>query len=114
MFITHRGCRILRLDYSGMTIAQATAAMERSHAVIASEPQHSVRALTFWDTPLSQSSAEIIRKHVAANTPFIRASAVVTPRPLQNVFFESLSSGGRQRLRAFHDEEQAKDWLAEQ
>jgi hypothetical protein len=113
-FIVHRGCRILRIDYSGMPIAEAAAAMERAQAVIASEPQHSVRALTIWDTPLSQSSAEMVRRHVAMNTPFIYASAVVTARRVQDVFFESLNVAGRARLTIFEDEEQAKDWLAEQ
>jgi hypothetical protein len=113
-FIVHRGCRILRIDYSGMTIAEAGAALERAQTVIASEPQRSVRALTIWDAPLSQSSAEMIRRHVAVNTPFIHASAVVTARRVQDVFFESLKVGGRPRLKIFEDEEQAKDWLAQQ
>ncbi len=117
VFVEHRGRKILRLDYSGMPLSQVITAMHDNMKVIASQPPNSVLALTLWSAPLTQEAAEIFRRHVAQNTPYIRGSAVVAPRPLQRVFFENIMVDWRGRLHgrleAFEDEQQAMDWLAD-
>lgn len=106
--------RVLRIDYRGMSLAETLAALQQSESVVAAEPLGSVRVLTLWDAPLTRAAADLIRRHVVVNTPFIRASAVVTPRPMQKVFFDSMKVGGKDRLKVFEDEAAALEWLADQ
>jgi hypothetical protein len=113
-FILHKGKRILRIDYSGLSIDEALAAMPAAMALIAAESPGSVRALTIWDTSLNKQVAEAIGRQVAVNAPYIRASAVVTARPFQKVVFEGMRAAGRSALKTFDDEQVAKDWLAAQ
>jgi hypothetical protein len=113
-FINHKGKRILRLDYSGLSLEEAMAALQQSERVIAAEPLRSVRAVTIWSARLTNQAAEAIKRHVDHNTPYIYASAVVTVNPFQKAVFEALKAIDLERLVTFNDEQQALDWLAAQ
>src|SRR5512146_1755122 len=86
-YVECRDRRILRLDYSGLSGAEVVAAMEQAMPVIAAEPPRSIRALTIWNTRLTNEIADAIKRYVAHNTPYIYASAIVTATPFQKVVF---------------------------
>jgi hypothetical protein len=113
-FIEHRHRRVLRIDYSGLSLSDLATSLQQSQELMFAEPPGSVRVLTLWDATLTRAAAELVRRHVVLNTPYVFASAVVTARPLLRVFFESMKVGGRERLKCFDDEPTALDWLAAQ
>ena len=116
-FVQHRGRQVLRLDYSGLSLAEAVPAMRRAAEVIASQPPKSVLVLTCWTTPLSHESLRLIRHHLTLNGPFTRASAIVIPHsvviplPLRKKVMVGIPVGGHECLRVFEDEAQALVWL---
>jgi len=111
VFIDHKGHRILRLDYSGLSPDQLVGAMREAMRVVALQPPGSVRLLTIANALLDERSAEAIRRYARHNKPYVRASALVGPSPFQKVLLLSIKVQGRPELEAFDDEEKAKDWL---
>jgi len=113
VFIEHKGRRILRVDFSGLSPEQLVGATKHAMRAIAAEPLGSVRILTIANGQLDEQSAEAIRRYAAHNKPYVRASAVVGASGFQKILVVSIKVvQGRTALRNFESEDQAKDWLA--
>ncbi len=113
VFVDHKGCRILRVDFSGLSVEQLVDATKDAMRAIAAEPLGSVRILTIANGQLDAHSAEAIRRYAAHNKPYVRASAVVGASGFQKILVVSIKVvQGRAALQTFESEEQAKDWLA--
>ncbi len=110
-FIHHRGKRILRVDYSGLSAKELPGALETAMKVIAAEPKDSIRILTIVNAHFDGVAAEAIKRYSAHNAPFLRASALVGATPFRKVLLEGLKLQGRKDLEAFDTEAEALAWL---
>ena len=115
-FITHRGQRILFMDFSEMNgPGEAVAELEKARAVIARQPEGSL--LTLTDVTGTRYDDEIIaafQKLAAHNQPYVKAAASVTRTPLQLVALRASAVLSRRNLQAFADLDEAKEWLVTQ
>lgn len=111
-FIEHRGCRILRLDYSQLTGSELAAAAMEVRRLVASAPAGTLRILTLLrTTPLTAGNAAVLKDAARANAPYVRAGAVVGTA-FWNVMVADLQAHGRPDVIAFEHEADALDWLA--
>lgn len=115
-FITHRGRRILFMDFSEMNgPGEALAELEKARVLIATQPPASL--LTLTDVTGTRYDGDIIQAFqalAAHNKPFVRAAASVTRTPLQLVALRASAVLSRRKLQTFEDLEQAKAWLVAQ
>jgi ABC-type histidine transport system ATPase subunit len=111
-FIQHRGARILRLDFTGLTLNELVAAFELAHRTMLGEPVGSLRILTILRSQLTRDTADVLKRYGLANRKVsIRASAVVGSC-FWKVIVTHLQMHGREDLVLFDEEQSALDWLA--
>jgi hypothetical protein len=115
--ITHRGCRILFTDYSGLI------RWEDWHALVEAElqlmPQHQPASVlacaVFTGSRFSDEVFDAISRLAVANRPYIKASALVGLSPLQRaVFLKGIERASSRGFGLFDTVEEALDWLVEQ
>lgn len=112
-FIQHRGVRILRLEYSGLSPSELVAAAAQVCAVVAAEPLRSLRILSVIHSKLTAEAADALKRCALANRPYVRAGAVVASS-FWNVIVTDLQARGREDMQSFDDEASALEWLASQ
>jgi hypothetical protein len=77
-FVQHRGARILRLEFTGLTLQELVAAFDQAQRAIAGEPVGSLRILSILRSHLTRDTADAFKRYGLANRRLaIRASAVV-------------------------------------
>lgn len=114
-FITHRGSRILRVDYSGMSeLPELLRTAERATRLLEQEPPKS--ALVLVDLTGTRYSLRLVR-HLGdlavANADYVRARALVgLPTLVRPVVREVARASGRP-MEMFEATESALDWLAD-
>ena len=113
-FITHKGKKIFFIDFSDCNAEEILSRIERTRAIIQSQPEGSVLTLTYvrnarFDRKVSQSLKEYSRD----NKPFVRAAAVVGLSGLMEIILHAVVIFTRRQFSIFEDIEEAKDWLAE-
>ena len=114
-FVTHRGVRILRVDYSGMgDVQELLRVADQATRVMQREPPQSLLVLVdLSDTPYSLRLVRKLGELAVANAPFVRARALVgLPALVLPVVREVGRASGRP-LELFEQTETALDWLAE-
>jgi hypothetical protein len=113
-FITHRGKRVLSIDYSHCNVAQLKAIAEEGHRMISRELLNSVRTLNdVTGTSFDHESVEALKSKVAANTPYVRRAAVVGISGLQRLIYEAVKLFTRRNIPLFSTREEALDWLVQ-
>lgn len=110
--IGHRGRRILRLDFAGLSEPELLAALDEAQQVVQGAPFGSLRVLASYGASLTPRAAAALEPIAARNQPHVRACAVVGSGS-RNVF-RDLSALGRERVMLFEDEASAVEWLAAQ
>ncbi|GEJ55937.1 hypothetical protein [Anaeromyxobacter diazotrophicus] len=112
-FVQHRGARILRIDLSALEPRDLIVAADQVRRIVTAEPPRSVRALTLLYARLTGEAAAALKACAQANTPHIRASAMVGSS-FWRVIAADVQARGREELALFDDEASALDWLAAQ
>ena len=112
-FEERHGVRYLRLDFVGLSPNDLPAALAKASAVIHAEPVGSLRIFTTLDTRFNEVGAEALKRYLAGNKPFVKASAVVT-RGFWYVVMTSVKLAKRRDIELFTDEVAALEWLAQQ
>jgi hypothetical protein len=113
-FITHKGSRILSINYAHCNVEMLKAVAEEGHRLIARELQNSVLTLNdVTGTSFDQKSVEVLKAKVAANAPYVKRAAVVGINGLQRLIFEAVKVFTKRPLRAFSSHEEALDYLVE-
>ena len=114
-FITHRGKRVLSIDYSNCDITLMKAVAEEGHRVIARELLNSVLTLNdVTGTGFDSESVEVLKAKVAANAPYVKRAAVIGINGLQRLIFEAVKLFTKRTIRAFSSREEALDYLVEE
>jgi hypothetical protein len=112
-FITHRGKRVLAIDYSHCDVPMLKAVAEEMHRVIAREPLNSVLTLTdVGGTGFDQESVEYLKSKVAANAPYVRRAAVIGISGLQRLIYEAVKLFTKRSIPHFSSRAEALDYLA--
>src|SRR5690242_14439599 len=75
-FIEHRGIRILRLDFVGLSETELLAAFDLVRDFVRAAPARSLRILTRHDSKLTPTTAAALKQLALGNRPHVRASAV--------------------------------------
>ncbi len=113
-FLDHKGKRILRLDYTGLSPPEIIALMKEAGPIIAAQARRSVRLLSVAaGIRVTAEGVDALRAFAMQNEPFVLASAIVGATSFQRAAITlTITSRGRLNVETFDDEEQAKDWLA--
>lgn len=111
--ITYRDRQIAYLDFSDVrNTEQGLAAIEEARRLIQTQPERSV--LTLTNVEGAHFDAEILsdlREMVSQNRRFVVAGAVVGLKGLQRVAYTAMMRITGRNIKAFEDQEKAKEWL---
>ena len=113
-FTEHKGKQILYEDYSDTGPGTIDPLLDEAAKIIRSSPEKSVLALV--NVKNAKFNAEVstkMKEFVKLNTPYIKVSAIIGMSGLQSVIYRAiLAFTGRDNLKVFSSEEEAKDFLA--
>lgn len=111
-FITHKGKRVLSIDYSRCDVATMKAVAEEGHRVIALQPPNSVLTLNdVTGASFDQESVEVLKSRVAANAPYVKRAAVIGISGLQRLIYEAVKFFAKRTIPLFPTREEALDYL---
>ncbi|HWR72629.1 MAG TPA: hypothetical protein VN604_05640 [Nitrospirota bacterium] len=114
-FITHKGMRILHLDFTQAHPGEVIQIIQRAKSIIAAQPVKSIRTLTdVTDLKFNTDAAEAMKEFARHNKPFVAAAAVVGVTGLKQIIYNAVVKFSGRNLVAFDSHGQAKDWLVEQ
>jgi hypothetical protein len=114
-FITHKGKRILYVDFSNCKSAEAIALLDQARPVFASQPLGSVLALdNVTNTGFSPEGVKALGEFVLHNKPYVRAAALFGATDMLKVILNGTERKSNRSFPIFDTEEEAKDWLVEQ
>jgi hypothetical protein len=115
-FIEHRGKKILVEDFSNLKAGpEFISLIGEAQRIIASQPPKSVRAV--FDASGSGFNSEVLnamKNFTNANTPYIKAAAVVGINGLLQVALTAISKFAGREFIVFKSRFEAMDWLVEQ
>jgi hypothetical protein len=114
-FIKHNWRQILLLDFSGCSVDEALKTIAEASEIIRSQAESSLLILT--DVTNARYNLEVVEKlkdFTDANTPYVRASAVVGLDGLKKIVYNAVIMFSKRKINVFEDIEKAKDWLIEQ
>lgn len=111
-FITHRGKRVLSIDYSNCDAALMSAVAEEGHRVIARERLNSVLTLNdLTGAGFDQATVETLKSNVAANAPYVKRAAVIGISGLQRLIYEAVKFFTKRSLPLFGTKQEALEYL---
>jgi hypothetical protein len=114
-FETHEGVQLIILDASGAGAAELTAFMPHVKDVVSRQAPGSVRLLAdITDTQFNAAAVAAFKDLIAANRPFMRASAVTGAQRIHQVVMNTVMKLAKRNFRSFDTAAEAKDWLAAQ
>lgn len=114
-FIKHEWKQILLLDFSNGSVDEVIKAIAKASDTIRLQPKSSLLILT--DVTNARYNLEVVEKlkdFTSANTPYVRASAVVGLDGLKKIVYNAVIMFSKRRISVFEDIEKAKDWLIKQ
>jgi hypothetical protein len=111
-FITHKGKRVLSIDYSNCDAALMSAVAEEGHRVIARERLNSVLTLNdLTGAGFDQATVEALKSKVAANAPYVKRAAVIGISGLQRLIYEAVKFFTKRALPLFTTRQEALEYL---
>lgn len=115
-YVSHRGRRILYVDYSGIrSVEELESAARAATAMVQAEPRHSVLALLdLSGVPFGLRIVRMLGEAAAANVDFVKARAVVGLPDAARPTVGAVADFSGRPLEIFSDTDAALEWLAEQ
>ena len=114
-FVSHKGRRVLLLDFSGIAKADdALAVIAYARSFVARQPQASLFTLTdISDSDYNRKVTDALMELGKHNKPYVIAGGAVGVTGLSKIVFKSiLAFSGRTNIQLFESREAALDWLA--
>ena len=113
---THKGTRILHLDYSGVRDPdEAVAAIRHSMEVVGQHPPKSLLVMTsVRDARYNTAVLQALKELAKHNEPYVKASAVVGMGGLHRIAYQAVILFSRRKIQTFDHEPEALDWLVAQ
>jgi hypothetical protein len=114
-FIQHKGKQILHLDFTHTTAEETLRIIREAKAVIAAQPEKSLRTLTdVTNMKFNTEASEAMKEFAHHNKPYVSAGAVVGVTGLKQIIYNAVIKFSGRHIAAFDTEDQAKEWLVEQ
>ena len=112
-FMTHRGKRILRVDYENLAPREVIALARSSQTALLREPLGSGRVLmVVTNARFDVAVAKTLQTIAAENTPYVKGVALVGMAGLQRIIHQAVTKIMQMELPTFPTEADALDWLA--
>jgi hypothetical protein len=112
-FVTHRGQRILLLDFTACTAHQVSEIADQVPRLIAQEPAGSVLLLAdFTGAEFTRDAVEHIKVAAAVDKPHIRRDAWVLDHNLPKALYDSVRTFSTREFPIFSTREEALEYLA--
>jgi hypothetical protein len=115
-YVSHKGRRILYVDYSGIrTVEELESAARAATNLVQAEPPDSVLALLdLSGVPFGLRIVRMLGEAAAANADFVMARAVVGLPDAARMTVGAVADFSGRPLEVFDDTGAALEWLAEQ
>jgi hypothetical protein len=115
-YVSHKGRRILFVDYSGIrTVDEMESAARAATSMVQAEPPHSVLALLdLTGVPFGLRLVRLLGEAAAANVDFVKARAVVGLPEAARPSVGAVAAFTGRPLQIFDDPGSALEWLAGQ
>ena len=111
-FVTHRGQRILLLDFTGCTAEEVAAIADQVPEIVTQEPLGSVLAVAdFSGAEFDRDAVERIKIATAFDRPHIKRAAWVLTENLPKTLFDSIRSFSARDFPVFATRDEALDYL---
>lgn len=112
-FITHRGQRILLLDYTNCNAEEVAQIADDVVPVIAKEPPGSVLLLAdFTGAELTREAVAHIKVAAAVDKPHIKRDAWILDHNLPKALYDSVRTFSTREFPIFSTREEAMEYLA--
>lgn len=111
-FIEHRGKKILRLDFSGLTPEGLAEPIREAQEIIRDQPPSSLLTLTRVEgARFNSQTVAALKDFAKGNEPFVAKAALVGLEGLQKLVLETVSKFTGRNFNVCADEEEAKERL---
>ncbi len=111
-FVTHRGQRILLIDYTGCTAKEIAEIADQAPPIVTKEPAGSVLLLAvFTGAEITREAVEHIKVAAAIDKPHIKRDAWVLDDNLPKALYDSVRTFSTRELPIFATREAAMDYL---
>jgi hypothetical protein len=111
-FITHRGQRILLIDYSNCKAAEVAEVADKAPPIITKEPPGSVLLLDdFTGAEFTREALEHFKIAAARDAPHIKRDAMVLDHNLDKTLYESVRNFTTREFPIFQTREEALEYL---
>ena len=111
-FITHRGQRILLVDFTDCTPDEMAVVADRVPETVTQEPPGSVLLLADYSrAQFTRGSVEHVKIAAALDRPHLKRSAWVLSENLPKALFDSIRSFSARQIPIFATREEALDHL---
>ena len=111
-FVTHRGQRILLLDFTDSSPEEVADLADRVPEVITREPQHSVLAVTdFTGAQFSRDAVEHMKVAAALDRPHVKRAAWIGADNLPKALYDAIRRFSARDFPIFSTREEALDYV---
>jgi hypothetical protein len=111
-YITHRGQRILLVDYTDCTAAQFATICDLVPSYVTPEPEHTVLLLAdFSNAQIDREALEHLKIATVFDRPHLKRSAWVITPSFPKAFYENLKAFSVRELPTFQTRQQAISYL---
>lgn len=111
-FLTHRGQRVLLLDFTDCSPAEVAALADHVPEIMTQEPEGSVLALAdFGGAEFTRDAVEHIKIATAIDRPHVKRAAWVCAENLPKTLYDSIRSFSAREFPMFNTREEALDYL---
>jgi len=113
--ITHRGKKILLLDFTGCTPDEVKSLSGEIKKVVTKQPRNSVLTLAdFTGAKFTREAVATMKEAIVFDKPHVQRSAWVGTESMPRVFYQAIKAFSQRELPTFRTREEAMDWLVEE
>jgi hypothetical protein len=114
-FITHKGKKILLVDFSHRTAAELENIARLVPSYVTAQPRGSLLLLAdFTGAKFGRKGFTRLKEAAVFDRPYLKRSAWVGTENLPKVFYENIKSFSQRDLPTFKTLEDAMDWLVKE
>jgi hypothetical protein len=113
-FITHKGQKILIVDFSHGEPKELLALLNAAQRTIALEPRNSLLTLAdFTGAHINREVATRMKEVLTLDRPFVKRTALVGAKSVPKVYLENFKHFSQRDFGQFETREEALDWLVD-
>ncbi len=111
-FITHKGTRVLLLDFTGCTSDELKSITNEVEQVITAQPRDSVLVVAdFSDAQFTREAVTRLKVVTTRDRPFVKRAAWVHTDNLPKVLLDAIQSFSQRQVPTFKTQEEALEFV---